>query len=210
MTIDSITRAQEQIAKLQADTAAMQAIAPHIIGEPRHLIPNGRTMMVCYQLDSVEQLKDLIAGYPPIAGITYRGTFAGYKEVDQYHERDGAITAHTDGIYWSVEQTGYRGSLTCNWFSETPAGRVNVRVEFKATLSRAWPYISAEYGKDPGFGRPRKLLRWEALNMPAGTVEKFRYGSGDSNTPGHVAFFFAADDSAKRDAFIDALCSEAK
>lgn len=209
---NAIANAQRQLDDARARLAALESFAPHVKCNPVRMIPHAGGIMVCYKLRDGAQLAELLTAHPPIPGFAYRGTFAGFKTADTYNsERERAKEEHeVCGVTFRIKDGGTVGkypcdeaALSCNWYSDTPAGRVNVRVDFFYQDGLHWPRIAKTYKATEKRGNQSRIVdRWWPDRMPAGYQVDFRYRAFDNLHGGEVAFYFAADDHHDRDAFI--------
>lgn len=196
----AVTEANALANKKQREADHMRAVAPYIPGEPRHLIPNGKEMMVCYKIRTITELRELVAALPPVDSYTFKNGCAGIRPNDDKKERAGFI-ADAYGVAINVEKSATTGRYPCDqhamnarWLSDTPAGRLNVRVDFYYNAHESWPTLWARYERlyDRNGRQTGDSVRLEAwgCNRPL-TNRFFRYGSGDPQRyPGSYSFYF--------------------
>lgn len=209
--------AREAAEKAQREADTLNAFAPHIPGEPRHIIARGTygkaAVMACYKLRTITELRELIAALPPVACHAFKGIFAEIRPNDS-PERGINQTEPCDGVTITVEKVATTGAYPCdqhamkvNWWSDTPAGRIAVRVDFHHNAKESWPVIHTVY--EPRYdrrgrqnGNSVRLRSWSCHRAP--DAKSFRYGSGDpQHTPGNYLFFFA--DAEHRENVLDTL-----
>lgn len=206
------TVAAESLAKVQRAAATLTAFIPFIPGEPRNVIPTavygGAAIMVCYKLRTIADAVALIESLPPVACAAFEGTFAGVRPSDTPERGNNTLTP-CDGVTMNVDKCATTGAYPCDqhamslkWWTDTPAGRMFVDVDFCHNVFTSWPTIWTHYA--PRYDRQGrqtgdsvKLERWGCSNPPA-DAKSFRYGSGEPDrTPGNYLFYFT--DAAHRD-----------
>ena len=211
------TLAREAAEKAQREADTLAAFAPYIPGEPRQIIASATygkaAVMACYKLRTIAELRDLIAALPPVACHAFRGTFAGIRPNDS-PERGDNETEPCDGVRLTVKKTATTGLYPCDqhamgadWWSDTPAGRIAVMVDFHHNTHESWPVIHTVY--EPRYDRQGRnagdsvrLRSWSCHRAP--DAKHFRYGSGDPHrTPGSYLFYFA--DAEHRENVLDTL-----
>lgn len=211
--MDALNMAIKKIEAAQNEVATLTAIAPYIVGDPRHFYTASRiygsVATVCYKVRTADDLRELIAHYPPVDSIAYRGTFSGVKPFDQFSKRDATRDNSwpADGVAFDIQDNSTIGKYPCDedalsatWYTDTPAGRVNVRVNFHHSGRPDWPHIVARYGKRVD-GKPL-VVAWEIEG--ARTFARIvRYSAVDAFSTGRALYWFP--DAIARAAFIDTL-----
>lgn len=163
-----------------------------------------------YKVNSFAELKTLIKHYPPTTLKALRGSYTMVcpPTTDVAYERlISNAKAVTDcyGVYLRVENSHVTGQYPCDqdeviavWFTDTPAGRLYIRVIFHWLGERdetcALPYIQMNYAAgidrrkhDDKFNR--RIASTSLMQCPAGG-HVFQYSSGDNYIPSNFLIYF--------------------
>lgn len=200
--MNAIDNANKAVADAQQKAAVLQAYAPHIFGNPRLFYPDGKRACVVYKCATIAELQALLIAHPPVPSVKFHGTFAGINPADEYRERDGN-TEECDGMVLDVDAGPCVGAYPCNqhamsarWYSDTPAGRLRVAVNFTHNTRADWPTIAITYAQSMGNGRNRgkwyetKDIERITLRAQPPHSERIQFRSGDPKTPGSFTLWF--------------------
>lgn len=196
--MNAIDNANKAVADAQQKAAVLQAYAPHIAGNPHLFYPDGKRACVAYKCATIAELQALLIAHPPVPSVKFRGTFAGIKPADEYRERDGNAE-ECDGMTLNVEAGHCVGAYPCDqhamnarWYSDTPAGRLRVTVDFAHNTRADWPTIAIHYAAPRRRGQREDDRTIESISLQAQPPhsERIQFGSGDRKTPGSFTLWF--------------------
>ena len=212
MKADNMTNAKEQAAKMLENAAMLDRIAPHIPGEPRSFGGGtglyGSVAAVSYKVHTIAELRELLSALPPVECIAYRGMFAGVMPADVFNAKPQNARTQSDayGMHLEIESGATVGKYPCDedamrarWFSDTPEGRVYVRVDFFHSGRSDWPRIATEYArKVSANGRDeytsKELVNWWLESAPP-HAETIKFAGG-VNEPGRFTVWFRDEATA--------------
>lgn len=213
--MNAIQLRQAAIEKANAEISVLTAITPYIVGEPKQIIPHrsyGSIAMICYKVREAADLATLIEAYPPVETVKCKqGGCVSIIPADQVRECDQDSAIRADGVYFDVDAAATVGAYPCDehalaarWYSDTPAGRVNVRVDFHHNTRPDWPrlWIKFRNVRNGEIGK-HVVEAWDVSPVPS-SANVIKYPSVDATHPGSALLWFRAD-SGERAAWLASL-----
>lgn len=206
-SVSAIEKAAERARRAQWEADTLTAFAPHLDALPLPLARVsadpyglwGAIVTACFKLRTVAELTALIDALPPVPCIAARGTFASVKPVDKVEERDCTRSRDdADGVTLRVQKSATTGAYPCDehamsaqWFSDTPAGRVHVRVDFHHNTREDWPTVAVTYEVRTG-QRGGRYYDYESKEISSCRL--------DAQPPHSEAWTFGSHDARKEPA----------